>query len=252
VSAGDSTKSPGRTHRRPGVINALTAVETLAAGGGEMGLVQIASALGLDPAQVRRMLRQLMADGWIAQANDSAPYTFGTRMFSLSGRVLGNLDIVRAGQKVMRSLRDESGETVHLGVVREDRIVCVGRELSTHSVVAVATAVGDSWPMTGSAMGSAVRSVLPPSGDEAADADATAARHCGYGLDLGHHKSGIVGVAAAVLDYRGAPVGAIAVSGPIERLGPPRQQAAGELVAAAARQLSAAFGHPVTDGEATA
>jgi DNA-binding IclR family transcriptional regulator len=233
------------------VINALTAVEVLAAGGGEMGLVQISTALGLDPAQVRRILQQLMADGWVSQSGDAARYRFGTRMLTLSGRILGNLDISRAGQAVMRELRDDSGETVHLGLLRESRVVCIARELSTHSVVAVATAVGDVWPLQGSAMGTAVRGALlgPPDPARREDAEAAEARDRGYSIDLGGHKGGIVGLAAPVLDYRGAPDGAIAVSGPENRMGPARIGEVGRLVTRAAAQLSAALGHPASGTE---
>jgi len=241
----------GPATRRPGVINALTAVEVLAAERGEMGLVQLASALDLDPAQVRRMLRHLIAEGWVSQAGDSAPYTFGTRMLALSGRVLGNLNLYQAGQEAMRELLDASGETVHLGLLREGRLVCIARELSTHSVVAVATAVGDSWPLQGSAMGTAARSaMLLPEDDGADDPEAAAARRHGYSIDPGRHKSGIVALAAPVFDFRADPVGALAVSGPENRLGPERHDQVGRMVADAAARLSAGLGHaPQANGE---
>jgi DNA-binding IclR family transcriptional regulator len=240
----------GPATRRPAVINALTAVEVLAAERGGMGLVQLASALDLDPAQVRRMLRHLIADGWVSQAGDTAPYTFGARMLALSGRVLGNLSVYRAGEVVVRELRDASGETVHLGLLRDGRLVCIARELSTHSVVAVATAVGDSWPVRGSAMGAAVRSaMLLPADDGADDPEAAEARRRGYGIDLGHHRSGIVALAAPVFDYRAELVGALAVSGPENRLGPDRHGQVGRMVADAAARLSAELGHrPQADG----
>jgi DNA-binding IclR family transcriptional regulator len=220
-------------------------VEVLAAGGGEMGLVQISHALGLDPAHVRRILQKLMAEGWVSQSGDAARYRFGTRMLALSGRILGNLDISRAAQPVMRELRDASGETVHLGLLREGVIVCVARELSTHSVVAVATAVGDAWPLSGSAMGDAVRSALisarhDVSGD---DTDAMLARDRGYSIDLGRHKSGIVGVAAPVRNHLGSADGAIAVSGPENRMGAARIEEIGQLAARAAAEVSSALGH---------
>lgn len=241
-----SSSSGGRgPSRRPGVVNALTAVEVLAAGGGEMGLVQISHALGLDPAQVRRILQQLMAEGWVSQSGDAARYRFGTRMLTLSGRILGNLDISRAGQAVMRELRDVSGETVHLGLLREGSVVCVARELSTHSVVAVATPVGDAWPLQGSAMGTAIRSTLISEGAASAgDAEAIQAGDRGYSIDFGRHKSGIVGLAAPVRNYRGAAEGALAVSGPENRMGSARIEEIGRLITRAAAELSSALGYP--------
>ena len=215
-----------------------------------MGLGQIASALNLDLAQVRRMLCHLVADGWVAQAGSKSPYTFGARMFSLCGRVLGDLDISRAGQEIMRELRETSGETVHLGVLREGKIICVGRELSRHSVVAVATAIGDSWPLNGSAMGTAARAAMLGADELGADLEAAEASRRGYSVDVGKHKSGIIGLAAAICDYRSEPVGTIAVSGPENRLGQRRQAEVGPLVVAAARRLSAELGHPGPDNGA--
>jgi DNA-binding IclR family transcriptional regulator len=225
------------------VINALTAVEVLAAAGGEMGLVQISRALGLDAAQVRRIMQQLMAEGWVSQSSEAAQYRFGTRMLTLSGQILANLDLSRAAQPIMRALRDASGETVHLGVLREDSVVCVARELSRHSVVAVATAAGDVWPLIGSAMGAAVRSALLGAQELASDPEAAEARDRGFSIDYGRHKSGITGLAAPVYGYRRVPEGAIAVSGPEDRMTPARIDEVGLLLVNAAADLSAAMGH---------
>jgi DNA-binding IclR family transcriptional regulator len=225
------------------VVNALTAVEILAAGGGEMGLVQMSRALGLDAAHVRRIMQQLMAEGWVSQSGDAARYRFGARMLTLSGQILGNLDLSHAAQPIMQALREASGETVHLGVLREDSVVCVARDLSRHSVVAVATAVGDIWPLVGSAMGTAVRSATLSAQDLAGDAEAAEAKDRGFSIDHGRHKNGITGLAAPVYGYRGTPEGAVAVSGPEERMTPARIDEVGLLVVRAAAELSAAMGH---------
>lgn len=218
-----------------------------------MGLMQISQTLGLDPAQVRRILQQLMTEGWVAQSADAAHYRFGARLLTLSGQVLGNLDISRAAQPVMRELRDGSGETVHLGLLREDSVICVARELSTHSVVAVATAVGDAWPLHGSAMGTAIRSARRAAGHPADDDDAEAAeaRERGYSIDRGAHKSGIVGLAAPVRNHLGAADGAIAVSGPENRMDSGRITGIGQLVSRAAAELSAALGYWAAGTEVT-
>ncbi len=208
-----------------------------------MGLVQMSRALGLDAAHVRRIMQQLMAEGWVSQSGDAASYRFGARMLTLSGQILGNLDLSHAAQPIIRALREASGETVHLGVLREDSVVCVARELSRHSVVAVATAVGDVWPVFGSAMGAAVRSAMLGALDVASDPEAAEARARGFSIDYGRHKNGITGLAAPVFGYRGTPEGAVAVSGPEDRMSAARIDEVGVLVVRAAAELSAAIGY---------
>src|SRR5581483_4018865 len=155
----------------------------------------------------------------------------------------GNLDLSHAAQPIIRALREASGETVHLGVLREDSVVCVARELSRHSVVAVATAVGDVWPVFGSAMGAAVRSAMLGALDVASDPEAAEARARGFSIDYGRHKNGITGLAAPVFGYRGTPEGAVAVSGPEDRMSAARIDEVGVLVVRAAAELSAAIGY---------
>lgn len=214
------------------VERAFGLLETLADGGGMMGLSELAGASGLPLPTIHRLARTLVDLGYLRQ-DPSRRYVLGPRLIRL-GESSGQMLSVWARSHLSR-LVDELGESANLAMLDGDRIVYVGQVPSRHTM-RMFTEVGRRVFPHCTAVGKAIMSQLPPEQalailsrtgmprqtehtitdpEEFADALRWSREH-GYALDEGEQEMGVRCVAVAVPDvpFRLA----ISVSGPATRM----------------------------------
>ncbi|MQA10834.1 MAG: helix-turn-helix domain-containing protein [Pseudonocardiaceae bacterium] len=94
--------------------------------GSDLGVVHIASELGLNLSTTHRIVRALVAEGYLAQNADSERYYLGTGALLLGRAAHRNfgLDVVFP---VLQGLAQQTGESVNLGVLAGDVAVVVER-----------------------------------------------------------------------------------------------------------------------------
>lgn len=81
---------------------------------GEMGLMEISTALGLHKSTVHRLLMSLVYMGYAKQDEVSQKYMLSYKIVSMAGKMLDRMDILQVAKPYMERLSDISGETVHL------------------------------------------------------------------------------------------------------------------------------------------
>lgn len=253
------------------VVNALRVLEAFERDE-ELGVTELSRALDLHKNNVFRILATLEMKGYIEQ-HAGGGYRLGVRCFELGkafGRACG--DLVRRATPVLDALATETGETVHLGVLRDFEVVhLAGREAS--QIVRVGSRVGRRLPAHCTALGKVLLGcggeptlreyarwlgdAAPPGRTDATIVDrAKLFEHLqgvglrGLAVDVGECDEGLCCAAAPVHDETGALVAALSVSAPAFRTGL-RTDAGGLAaslgppVAAAAVRLSALLGHSV-------
>jgi DNA-binding IclR family transcriptional regulator len=138
--------------------------------------------------------------------------------------------------------------------LRAELLICVARALSDQTVTVTAD-IGDSWPLTGTAVGAAVSlgrclhngaDFLSPEQVERDHPSMAEAVRQGYGVDLGQFRSGVSAVAAPIWDGAFNVIGAIAISGPDGRMSDTRLKSLGALVRDAALGISQSLGCDVS------
>ncbi len=209
----------------------------------ELGVTEISRALDLHKNNVFRLLATLEMEGFIEQ-RDGGPYRLGTRCLEL-GRAYTRAggDLIRRGAAALDDLSRATGETVHLGVLRDFEVVhLAGRE--AQSLLRVGLRVGRRLPAHCTALG---KVLLACSGESLrSEYDDWLARSGGPGprtpdtivdrdklfehlrgvavrrlaVDVEECDPGLCCVAAPVFDESGVVVGALSVSGPSVRLDP--------------------------------
>lgn len=114
------------------IVKTFALLEALADGGGWMGLGELAQAVGLAKPTAHRTLKQLVALGY-AQRADTGRYRLGPRVRELAqpGRQAA---LVERAEPVLRRLRDLTGETVNLAVLRQDGVVYLRMIESSHAL----------------------------------------------------------------------------------------------------------------------
>ena len=227
--------------------------------GGGVGVTEIAHLIGREKSQVSRTLKVLAEHGLVERDPETLAYRLGWRLFALASRA-GDVELLRQGARVLRTVVDELGERVHLSVLDGRDVLTLLSESPPHAVQAAGW-VGRTVPVYCTSSGRALlfahdRDAIvrllggaefprfgpnaPRNADELYERIVSARRR-GYAVVVEEFEPGLVGVAAPVRDFRGTIVAALNVSAPkfrfAKRLGP-----AGETVKKAADAVSFELG----------
>ncbi|MEV0149264.1 MULTISPECIES: IclR family transcriptional regulator [unclassified Nonomuraea] len=244
------------------IDRALDVLETLAEHGGAAGLSEIAAKTGLPYGTIHRLLRTLLARGYVRQESDRR-YALGAGLVRLGGVAEGMVG--EWARPHLARMVELSGETANLAVLEGDFVVYVaqvpsprrlrmfaevGRRVLPHS-----TAVGKVL-LAGRGAEEAVtlleRTGMPRrtpntiTETAAMLAELDRVRAAGYALDLGEEELGVHCLAVPVSDGERV-VAAMSVSGPAERIDAVDR----EQLAEGLRTIARAFGTelaPVTTG----
>lgn len=220
----------------------------------ELGLTQLAAAVGLSKATVYRLAQSLMQVGLLDQDPRTRAYRLGIRLLSLADLVATSLDIRSEARRSLRELRDETGETTYLMMLLDDRALCAERVEGSHPMRDLSTPPGTQVPLHVGAAGAAILSAqtterfaayvatLPDAtAREDLESRVSAARTRGYALARGDVAQGVGAVAAPLTDGSGAVVGAISLGGLLERV-ESNEEALARAVHACVASVTAAMG----------
>jgi DNA-binding IclR family transcriptional regulator len=244
------------------VANALSLLEAIAERE-VLGLGEAAEIAGVSKSTAYRLLATLEVAGLVERLPESG-YRAGVEAIRWASRLLAGVDVRSAALPTLRRLRDETGETVNLAILRDTSLVYV-EILESPAAFRMADVPGAVVPVHATALGQAISIHLEPNrlatllGPEpykrftantpttwhAFNTTLGVARGRGYGVDLEGVALGVACVGAAVLDG-GRVVGAISVSGPRTRLSDDRIDAVGPQLVEAAREVSDRLG-PIPD-----
>lgn len=214
------------------VLEALAATDEFG-----LGPSAIAERVGLDKATVTRLLRTLVETGYVAQDDRTRRYRLTGKILRLAHGVRTQVDLKRVTRPYLRRLREDLGETVHLGVMEGLAVFYVDKLVSANSIQLVSE-VGQTMPLHTTSLGKAILAALPEAEREAIytkidfaprtartirtvaqfreEIALTQAR--GFAIDDRENEDFGACVAAAIPGPDGRPVGAISVSGPDFRI----------------------------------
>lgn len=223
----------------------------------DIPLVDLANAAGLNRATAFRHLKVLGRRGYVIQDPRTKRYALGYRLLDLGYHARSNLELPRVAAPRMADLSGEFNETVHLGVLMDMEVVHVAVVPSTHPLK-MASEVGERTLVHVSALG---KCLIAWQGKEALDAllsgpglprvsdrsirtrteferELTRVRTQGFAVDDQESADGLRCVGAPIRTAGGAVIGAISLSGPVDRLNEDRLPEMIEAVRAAALQIS--------------
>jgi IclR family KDG regulon transcriptional repressor len=221
------------------VVRAAELLQLIRQASGEATLGWLSTASGLSKPTVFRLVRTLMHVGLVETVPHRNAYRLGVQCVVLGQSYLENVDILREARSTLAELRDETTETVHLGVLDTDgRVVYLEKLEGHHAVGVMKSRVGRAVPAHCTGIGKMLLACLlpdlpaatPPDGEFERFTSATITNpeelstelerisSRGYSLDLGEHEDGVQCVAVPILDGTGMAVAALSVTGPANRL----------------------------------
>lgn len=226
-----------------------------------LGVVQIAGELELPKTTVHGILRTLAAVGFVEQDSDSGKYQLGAALLHMGSSYLDGNELRTRALNWSDSLAARSGESVRIGTLHESQVLVVHHVFRPDDS-RQALEVGTLQPAHATAMGKVLLAAHRYAAAELAgnglaqfttatitDRDALLATldevlERGWAADAEELVAGEVSLAAPIDDRRGVTVGAIGISGPVERMaenGAPRMELV-SFVREAARSVSRDLG----------
>lgn len=243
------------------VITTLRVLETVA----ELqpvGVSAIARATRIPKSSVHRCLLTLREAEWLMTSRDDrTQWVLTGRALSVGIHASVELGLREAALPTMRDLRDETHETIHLlSSYGTDHDLVVIDRMDSDEPVRTWVHLGARAPLHASCSGRAVLARLPDSEverllsgelerfSETTPADLPAVledlrrvREVGYATNDCAWRPGVGAVGAALVNPQGRPVGALAISVPVQRYDAERAGRLGPMAVAAARRISAAL-----------
>lgn len=225
-------------------------------------LAELATELGQNKATLFRVLHTLEAAGFLAK-DANGRHVPGLALHALGNAAVRQEQLRWQSLPPIQALAEETGETVHVGILHEGEVVTVQVVEGTHAV-RMHSRVGKRSPAHASALGKLLMAYLPD-----AEVEAIIARHGlprftsatittpealrealhqirqqGWAPDAEEIEPGLRCLAAPITDQTGRPSAALGISAPASRMDAARCAAVLPRVKAAALQVSRMLGSP--------
>ncbi|MBL1102208.1 IclR family transcriptional regulator [Streptomyces coffeae] len=214
---------------------AAAMLRLLAGGERRLGLSDIASTLGLAKGTAHGILRTLQQEGFVEQDEASGRYQLGAELLRLGNSYLDVHELRARALVWTDDLARSSGESVYLGVVHQQGVLIVHHVFRPDDSRQVLE-VGAMHPLHSTALGKVLSAYDPVAHSEVAEGErkeftprtVTATeefegvlaltRARGWGSDVEETWEGVASVAAPIHDRRRLPVGAVGITGAVERV----------------------------------
>ncbi|MBI5441939.1 MAG: IclR family transcriptional regulator [Deltaproteobacteria bacterium] len=204
----------------------------------DLGTTEISQRLSFHKATVSRILLTLTRHGFLQQDRRAKTFRLGSSALKLGVAIKQSLrtNLVELAKPHVDALRDSVNETTTLEVLSGPLTVLAYLAEGTRTL-RMTTHVGATLPLHAAAGAKAVLAFLPPESWRTTFAASPARltsktvtdpevfrrqlqtiREQGFAIDDEEIDEGVVAVAAPVFNHEGAPVAAVAVVGPSDRI----------------------------------
>jgi DNA-binding IclR family transcriptional regulator len=198
---------------------------------------QVARDMGLSRSTVHRMLATLSHHQFVEQDEHSRAYLPGPALVDIGLSVVSNIDIRAISHSALVDLRDQTGETAHLGIMRAPAGVLFLDSVESNRMVRTGSRIGRILPAHATATGKAMLAERPdeeiaalyPAGVPQGPThralttvgelleQLAEVRRLGYAVNHGESEDDVAAVAAAVRDKRGQVRCALVTTAPLSR-----------------------------------
>jgi DNA-binding IclR family transcriptional regulator len=216
------------------IERAAAVLRLLAGGSGLLGVGEIARSLGLAKGTAHGILRTLHHVGFVEQDGVSGKYRLGAALLHLGTSYLDVNELRARAINWADPLAARSGESVRVGALLDGQVLVVhhvfrpDNTLQTLDVGALlpphATALGKALLAYDANASAALSDPLDPYtrrtvvGHTAMARELAAVREAGWAAEIEEWTLGEAGIAAPIRGVGGLAVGAIGLTGPVERV----------------------------------
>jgi DNA-binding IclR family transcriptional regulator len=241
----------------PALERGLDVLELLSTEPAGLGISDLSAALALPKNAAFRIAHTLVARGYLLRDEATKRFRLSTKMLTVGQPRTGDVSLVEMALGPMRSLRDQTKETVQLGLEIGDEGVIIEQVAGLHPL-RIAVDPGLRFPLHNNAPGKVLLAFQPReersetvtrlklvrSTGRTITSSADLLKECehvvaqGFGTDYGEADEGIHCVAAPIVERRGLLVAVLWVSAPARRMPRDSFPTVARLVKAAAADIS--------------
>lgn len=220
------------------VLERALYVLELLSDGNRRRLSEISDQMQISTSSTYRLLRTLANKGYVKRDKDNGGYRLGIRCLELARGYYETDDIRKLALPTLEWLRDETGETIHLGILDKMEVVYLEKLHGLHAIGLMSSRLGGRSPSHCTGLGKAMVAFLHEEEvhqyfkerglRKYTDATITELgafqlelqniRENGYALDRGEHEHEVRCVAAPIFNDRNQIQAAVSVSGPANRM----------------------------------
>ncbi|OGL59541.1 MAG: hypothetical protein A3I72_03330 [Candidatus Tectomicrobia bacterium RIFCSPLOWO2_02_FULL_70_19] len=241
------------------VFNALEILEVFVHGQ-EFSAAELRKRLGFPLATIYRVLHALEAMGYLRKSARTSRYCLGLRLLQFASIAAEKMHIVEISRETLLRLREETNETIHLGVLDGVDLVFV-QTLEGSQPVRFVSRTGSRAPCYCVSSGKAIlafgggETVAEVSragftcfteraiaSEEELRRELDRTRRRGYAVSIDERIKGVSGVSAPVFGRNGEVVAAVGISGPTARFTKERIPLLAEAAQRSAKEVSRAMG----------
>ena len=236
--------------------------DILADGSHGHGVTELAEKLNLHKSTAHRLIMVLESSRYVERDNDTGKYRLGSRILELGLSALAKLDVYEIARPFLRALVAETGETAHIGVLRDGEVVSIVNVESTQAIRTPST-VGTRHPAHCSSLGKVILAFSEPGEIDKFLAGRTlesftrntitspalfvhqieTVRRNGYAIDDEEREEGLRCIGAPVRSNSGEVIASVSVAGPVFRITRDRIDPVARAVVLVADQISVALGY---------
>ena len=251
-------------HVVKGLLSRCVAViELMAAGTAPLRLSEIAQALDLPKSATHRLLRELVALGWVTQEAAEGRYRLSLRFALLGSRGLSATGLPDLARPLLRALADSTRELVRMTLASGEGLSWIAAAQGAPPGLMYQPAMDGTLVLHATANGKAYLAALPPEPalrlarrgglgkirptpatlhqERALLAELERVRRAGYAVAVEEAEPGVTAVAVAIVPPGTGPVGSVSVAGPSLRLPSARIPALAALLTETAAALAAGW-----------
>ncbi|WP_125702236.1 IclR family transcriptional regulator [Lacticaseibacillus daqingensis] len=124
-------------------------------------LAEISTGLSASKPTTLKILTTMDMLGLVRRDEQTKQYYLGTQLIAYAQKAIDSFDIAGIAQPYLHELRDATGETINLGIVRNEQIILIDK-LESPTSIKLQSTIGGGMHMYSSAMGKAVLATYTP------------------------------------------------------------------------------------------
>lgn len=221
----------------------------------ELGVTEISKAVDLHKSTTSSIVLTLEYYGFLEKNNETNRYKLGNELFRLGSLVESNLKDIAA--PYIKELSNVFNETVNL-VVKEGSYVLYLEKIESSKSMYISTRIGGKMPLYCTAVGKAILAYMKEdtrkeiidkidfikytsstiTDNELFKAHLEDIKLNGYAEDMEELETGLVCIAAPIINNKNEPIAAVSISGPVSRMTQEFRQSASSRLIQAASNIS--------------
>ena len=226
-----------------------------------LSLSELSQRLGIAKSTLHGLLSTLVNIRYLEQEQDTGRYKLGVQLFELGSQIANTWSEKTIAKSYMKKLVEETGETVHLGMLSNGEVLYVDKQ-EANSSIRIDTAPGAKLPLHCTGVGKVLlaysdeseiekilNSKLEKYTDQTIDDNVELRKQLeeiqkvGYGFDNQEFVDGLRCVAAPIFNHQKKVIFALSISGPLSRMKQTEIMKYRDLLVSASKEISQKLGY---------